>query len=88
MGKTRVVISFDDEILKKIDQYAELHGMTRTSFVNLACTEYLTSIEKVPSLSAALVQFAQIMDDSANGKISYSDTIDRLNDVSKSLEKV
>lgn len=41
----KVNVSLDDELMVRIDNYADNNYMSRSGFISLACTQYLNSME-------------------------------------------
>lgn len=41
----KVNITVDDELMKKIDEYADEHYMSRSGLMSLACSQYLQQYE-------------------------------------------
>lgn len=41
----KINVSLDDELLNRIDAYADVSYMTRSGFISLACFQYLNHVE-------------------------------------------
>ena len=57
----KINISLDDELVQRIENYADANYMSRSGFISLACTQYLASadvITAVKSLSLACRKIA------------------------------
>lgn len=57
----KINISLDDELVKRIENYADNNYMSRSGFISLACTQYLASadvVTAIKSLSLALNKIA------------------------------
>lgn len=57
----KINISLDDELVKRIESYADSNYMSRSGFISLACTQYLASadvVTAIKSLSLALNKIA------------------------------
>lgn len=48
----RVNINFDEELLKKIDDYAKKLGVNRSATISMLCSEYLDQKEALTTLQA------------------------------------
>lgn len=63
----KVGITLNDELLKRVDDYAKQNYMTRSGLISVAVTDYLNSSEA----SRALVSMSQTMREIAKtGKLS------------------
>lgn len=57
----KINISLDDELVQRIEAYADNNYMSRSGFISLACTQYLASadvVTAIKSLSLALNKIA------------------------------
>lgn len=66
----RVMISVDEERLKRIDDYASRAGLSRSMFLVCAAIEYIDAREKAPIVSSAFSTMASLIDDYAQGKLT------------------
>ena len=58
----KVQISIDDELLDRIDNYADQSYMSRSGFITLACSQYLNQSEvlfAIKDLSLAMQKIAK-----------------------------
>lgn len=46
----KVNITVDDELMKKIDEYADEHYMSRSGLMSLACSQYLQQYEMMSAI--------------------------------------
>lgn len=58
-------VSMNDELLAKIDAYADDNGMTRSGFLALAAKQYLHAMDAIPSLNVLLGKLANLAGDAA-----------------------
>lgn len=49
---TRVSMNFDDDLLKKVDDYAKKLGVNRSACVSMLCSEYMEQKEALVTLQA------------------------------------
>lgn len=54
----RVTITINDELIKKIDQYAKDNFMPRSTFMALACKTYMEQVE-VMKLMPEIIEIAK-----------------------------
>lgn len=72
----KINISLDDELVKRIETYADNNYMSRSGFISLACNQYLASadvVTAIKSLSLALNKIADNGDIDAETKQQLDD---------------
>lgn len=72
----KVQVSIDDELLSRIDNYAEKTYLSRSGLVSLACTQFLIQSE----VSLAIKDMALTMRKIADTGVLDKDTISKLED--------
>lgn len=60
--KTKINISFDRELLGKIDEYAKNNYMSRTAVIKQACTQLVMAQEVTQALSKLALSMQRIAD--------------------------
>lgn len=78
----RINITLDEDLLSRIDDYADSNSLTRSGFIALACSQYLDAMSKAPALKETLSQFFSLTSQAITGDISpndYKAQIDSLN---------
>ena len=70
----KINVSLDDKLIERIDHYAENYYMSRSSFVSLACTQFLNQSEVV----FAIKDLSLAMQKIAKDKTVDVDTLERL----------
>lgn len=58
----KVTMNFNPQLLERIDNFAKSNYLTRTSFVSIACNQYLIANEMqslMSNLNAALIKIAE-----------------------------
>lgn len=58
----KVQISIDDELLERLDKYAENNYMSRSGFIALACNNYLSSVEALSLIRSLDMAMRKIAD--------------------------
>lgn len=76
----KLSISIKDELVERIDKYADENFMSRSGFISLACTQYLNSQELVGlmrDLSKTMNRIADV------GKIDHetAEELERIEDI-------
>ena len=72
----KLTISCDDDLMKRIDDYAQRNYMSRSGLIALAATQYLNSQEMVTAITDMSISMRKIADE---GKID-ADTEQKLED--------
>ena len=72
----KVQITLDDELMKKIDNYADENYMSRSGLIGLACSQYLISFQVNTAITNMAIAMRKIADE---GQID-SDTQRELED--------
>ena len=73
----KINISLDDELVNRIDEYADYNYMSRSGLISLACTQYLNANEMTKAIKDMSVCIRKIAD---NNKLD-DDTINKLNEL-------
>ena len=72
----KVQISIDDELLERVDNYAENNYMSRSGLITLACSHYLNQFEIIMAIKDLSLAMQKI----AKDKVIDDDTIEQLED--------
>lgn len=72
----KVNVTLDDELMKRVDDYADKNYMSRSGLISLATTQYLNSHEMIMAISDMAVSMRKIAD---TGKVDH-ETIEQLED--------
>ena len=72
----KINVSLDDKLIERIDNYCENYYMSRSSFVSLACTQFLNQSEVV----FAIKDLSLAMQKIAKDKKIDDETFERLED--------
>lgn len=62
----KLQISMNDDLMERIDKFADKNYMTRSGLISLACTQYLTQNEALSAVKDIGLAIRKIAD---NGKI-------------------
>lgn len=63
----KVQITLDDELMKKIDIYADKNYMSRSGLIGFACSQYLISLEVQAAITNMAIAMRKIADE---GKVN------------------
>ena len=72
----KVGITLNDDLMSRIDAYADENYMSRSGFIPLACTRFLNSVEAMSAIRNLSIAVRKIAD---SGKIDH-DTMEQLED--------
>lgn len=72
----KVGITLDDNLVARIDNYADENYMSRSGFITLACTQFLNTAEVAGALKTLSVAMRKIAD---TGKVDH-ETMEELED--------
>lgn len=75
----KINISIDDELLSRLDNYADTNYLTRSGLISIALNNYLTQKEAIASVKKLAIAFEQI---ASTGKLD-EETMKQLSDFSK-----
>lgn len=74
----KISISVREDLLERIDVYADNNGMTRSGLISLACSQYLNAVEAMPSVNKLLNAMAAVTDGVIKGDVAPHDARARL----------
>lgn len=73
----KVQISLDDELMVKIDSFADMNYMSRSGLISSACVQYLANIEVATAIKDMAIAMKKIADN--DNKID-KETLEKLRD--------
>lgn len=72
----KVNITLDDDLMQRVDAYADENYMSRSGFISLACTQYLNSADVTKAIKEMALSMRKIAD---TGKVDH-ETMEQLED--------
>lgn len=84
----RVQISMDDDVLRKVDEFAKQAALTRSAFLSMAAVDYIKAKEKAPLISSAFASMAALLDARVKGEISQEEFQLRLDGFDQSIKDI
>lgn len=75
----KVNFSIDDDLMRRVDAYADENYMSRSGFVTLACTQYLNQMEAFKAIKEMSFLMRKIAD---SGKVT-PEIIEQLEDMER-----
>lgn len=78
-------ISMDETLFKRVEEYAKNAGLSRSGFMSLAASDYISAKEKAPKLSEAFLEMAKLIDSRTKGNISKEEMEKQLDELGRSV---
>lgn len=80
----KVNITFNDELMKRVDEYAEQNYMTRSGLISFATTQFLNSVQLMSAVQEMSVCMRKIAD---TGEMD-EETLEKLEDLERFIKVV
>lgn len=84
----RIQVSMDDDVLKRIDDFAKSAALSRSAFLSMAAMDYITAKEKAPLITSAFSSMASLLDARVKGEISQEEFQLRLDGLDQSVKEL
>lgn len=84
----RIQVSMDDDVLKRIDDFAKSAALSRSAFLSMAAIDYITAKEKAPLITSAFSSMASLLDARIRGEISQEEFQLRLDGLDQSVKEL
>lgn len=84
----RIQISMDDDVLKRVDEFAKSAALTRSAFLSMAAIDYINAKEKAPLITSAFSSMAALLDARVKGEISQEEFQLRLDGLDQSVKGI
>lgn len=82
IGKSvKLNITIKEDLLSRADSYADENGMTRSGLLSLALTQYLNSVEAMPSVNKLMASMAALVDGTFNGALDPAEAEKRMESI-------
>lgn len=81
----KVQITIKEELLKKVDEQAKRAGLSRSAFLSLTASDYISAKEKAPKLSEAFLEMAKLIDSRTKGDITKEEMDKQLDELGRSV---
>ena len=63
-------VTIREDLLERVDDYADENGMTRSGLIAMAVTQYLNAVEAMPSVNKLLNAMAAVSDGVLKGEMA------------------
>lgn len=81
-------ISMDETLFKKVEEYAKNAGLSRSGFISLAASDYISAKEKAPKITEAFLAMATLMDSKIKGHISQEEMTKQLDELENGMKQL
>lgn len=82
----RIQISMDEDVLKRIDDFAKSAALSRSAFLSMAALDYINAKEKAPLITSAFSSMAALLDARVRGEISQEEFQSRIDSLGSSVQ--
>lgn len=84
----RVQISIDNDVLQKVDSFADSAGLSRSAFLSMAALDYISAKEKAPLITSAFSSMAALLDARVKGNITQDEFQSRIDGLDQSIKSL
>lgn len=86
MANVRINITIDEQLLTRVDAFAESHGFTRSGLLATAADTYMEAADKAPIARDSLSELFSIISDAFRAGTGTADLEQRMADLEQKLE--
>lgn len=86
MAAVKVNITLQEDLLTRLDQYADENGMTRSGLIQMAARQYMDAIDNAPILKRIMTGLADLTEKVNEKTIGSDDAQQRLDVLDQQLE--
>lgn len=86
MAAVKVNITLQEDLLTRLDQYADENGMTRSGLIQMAARQYMDAIDNAPILKRIMTGLADLTEKVNEKTIGSDDAQQRLEVLDQQLE--
>lgn len=80
----KLSITLREDLLQRMDDYADDNAMTRSGLIAVAVTQYLNAVEAMPSVNKLLNSMAAVVDSTLGGQLTPEDAEQQLQQIQNS----
>ena len=84
----RIQVSMDDDVLKRVEEFAKRAALSRSAFLSMAAVDYINAKEKAPLITSAFSSMAALLDARVKGEISQDEFQLRLDGLDQSVKEL
>ena len=84
----KINVTIRDDLLDRMDGYADDNGMTRSGLIAIAVTQYLNAVEAMPSVNKLLNAMAAVSDGVLKGEMPPSEARARLDAIQVTYDEL
>lgn len=88
MAAIKVNVTLPEELLQRIDAFAEENAMTRSGLLAISARQYLDAAMLTPDMKKLMQGLSGLVSNVVDGKISVEDANTQLNGLEKSYDEI
>lgn len=88
MAAVKVNITLQEDLLTRLDQYADENGMTRSGLIQMAARQYMDAIDNAPILKRIMTGLADLTEKVNEKTIGSDDAQQQLDVLDGQLEEL
>ena len=86
MANARINITIDEDVLDRLDSFADSHGMTRSALLSTAALQYMEAFDKAPIAREQLSELFGIISDAFRAGTSTAELEQRTAALEQQME--
>lgn len=84
----KLSVTIRTDLLERMDSYASANGLTRSSLISIAVSQYLSAIEAQPSINKLLNAMASVADGVISGNMKEDEAKARIEAIQATYESL
>lgn len=84
----KLSVTIREDLLDRMDEYADENGMTRSGLIAIAVTQYLNAVEAMPSVNKLLSAMAAVSDGVLKGEMTPDEANARMDAIQVTYEQL
>lgn len=86
MSVVRYNVSLSPDVAERINTYCASTRIQRSTFISLACTQYLDAVEAMPSVQKMLAAMSSVVDGTLKGELPPDEAKSQMDSISASYK--
>lgn len=82
MASERVNVTFNPDVLERINSYCKSSGIPRSAFLQMAASQYLDAVDAMPNVNKMLSAMAAVVDGTFSGEMPPDEARQRMDQIS------
>lgn len=80
----KLSVTLREDLIERMDDYADDNAMTRSGLIAVAVTQYLNAMEAMPSMNKLLSSMAAVVDGTFSGQLTPEEAEQRVAQIQNS----